>query len=134
MEGHTTLLGFKAFSADNRTTTVPFGTIDTPGQGETVSGTVVNFGWALSSNPIAVDGSTIDVLVDGVVVGHPVYNNFRADIASLFPSLPNSTGAVGYFILDTTKLGNGLHTIAWVVRDSTGATQGIGSRYFTVLN
>jgi all-beta uncharacterized protein len=134
VEGHTTLLGFRAFSANNQTATLPFGTIDTPGQGETVSGTVVNFGWALSSNPIATDGSTIDVLVDGVVVGHPVYNNFRSDIASLFPTFPNSTGAIGYFVLDTTTFANGIHTIAWVVRDSTGATQGIGSRYFIVSN
>ena len=134
VEGQTTLLGFRAFSSNNVAATLPFGTIDTPGQGDTVSGTIVNFGWALSSNLIATDGSTIDVLVDGVVVGHPVYNNFRADIASLFPGFPNSNGAVGYYILDTTTLNNGAHTIAWVVRDSTGATQGIGSRFFTVLN
>lgn len=113
---------------------MPLGTIDTPGQGASVSGTIVNFGWVLSSNLIATDGSTIDVFVDGAAVGHPVYNNFRSDIASLFPNLPNSNGAVGYFILDTTSLPNGVHTIAWVVRDIAGATQGIGSRYFTVLN
>jgi hypothetical protein len=134
VEGQTTLLGFRAFTSNNLAATLPFGTIDTPGQGDTVSGTIVNFGWALSSNLIATDGSTIDVVVDGVVVGHPVYNNFRADIASLFPGLPNSNGAVGYYILDTTTLENGVHTIAWVVRDSTGTTQGIGSRFFTVLN
>jgi hypothetical protein len=134
VDGHTTLLGFRTISTNNQTATLPFGTIDTPGQGDTVTGTLVNFGWALSSNPIATDGSTIDVLVDGVAVGHPVYNNFRADIALLFPNLPNSNGAVGYFVLDTTRLSNGLHTIAWVVRDSVGATQGIGSRFFTVAN
>jgi hypothetical protein len=134
VEGQTTLLGFRAFTSNNLAATLPFGTIDTPGQGDTVSGTVVNFGWALSSNLIATDGSTIDVVVDGVVVGHPVYNNFRPDIASLFPGLPNTNGAVGYYILDTTTLDNGVHTIAWVVRDSAGGTQGIGSRFFTVLN
>lgn len=99
-----------------------------------MSGTIVNFGWALSSNPIVVDGSTIDVLVDGVLAGHPVYNNFRADIAGLFPGFPNSNGAIGYFVLDTTTLANGVHTIAWIVHDSTGATAGIGSRFFTVVN
>jgi hypothetical protein len=29
---------------------------------------------------------------------------------------------------------NGLHTIAWIVRDNTGATHGIGGRFFTVAN
>jgi hypothetical protein len=67
-------------------------------------------------------------------MGHPVYNNYRVDIATLFPGLQNSDGAVGYFYLDTTKLTNGVHTIAWSVTDSAGNDQGIGSRYFTVQN
>src|SRR6266542_2140743 len=71
------------------TSVLPFGTIDTPGQGVTVSGTIVNFGWALTPQPrqIRIDGTTIDVLIDDVVVGHPVY----------------SDGAVGYFFIDTTQ-------------------------------
>jgi hypothetical protein len=134
VDGHTTLLGFKTVTIDNATSILPFGTIDTPGQGDTVSGVVVNFGWALSSALIPIDGSTIDVLIDGVASGHPVYNNFRPDIPALFPNLPNSNGAIGYFVLDTTRLSNGVHTIAWVVRDGNGAAAGIGSRFFTVAN
>ena len=114
----------------------PFGTIDTPGQGETVSGTIVNFGWALTpvAKSIPVNGSTIDVYVDGVFRGHPVYNNYRADIAGLFPGLSNTNGAVGYFMLNTTTLSNGLHTIQWTVTDSAGQVAGIGSRFFRVQN
>jgi hypothetical protein len=67
-------------------------------------------------------------------VGHPVYNNYRADIATLFPGLQNSNGAVGYYYIDTTQLSNGLHTIAWVATDSAGNAQGLGSRYFLVQN
>ena len=55
-------------------------------------------------------------------------------IAALFPGYANTNGAVGYFVLDTTTLTNGVHTIAWVVRDSAGNASGIGSRYFTVVN
>ena len=62
------------------------------------------------------------------------YNNFRADIAALFPGLQNSNGAVGYFTIDTTQYANGLHTIAWVVRDQAGNAAGIGSRHFTIQN
>jgi hypothetical protein len=102
-----------------------------------VSGTAfVNFGWALTQNPnsIATNGSTLNVIVDGVTLGHPTYNRYRSDIATLFPGLANSNGAVGFFYIDTTTLTNGLHTISWVATDSAGHTDGLGSRYFTVLN
>jgi len=69
-----------------------------------------------------------------VLVGHPVYNNFRADIAALFPGLANSNGAVGYFMLDTRTLADGIHTIAWIIRDDAGQASGVGSRYFRVQN
>jgi acetyl esterase/lipase len=135
--GQTTAIGSTVFSAANAGSVLPFGTIDTPAQGETVSGAAyVNFGWALTPLPnlIPLDGSTITVFIDNVPVGHPVYNNYRVDIATIFPGLQNSAGAVGYFYIDTTKLTNGLHTIAWSVADNAGNAQGIGSRYFTVQN
>jgi hypothetical protein len=134
--GQTADLGTTAFSSANSGSVIPFGTIDTPAQGETVSGTYLNFGWALTPQPdlIPVDGSTITVYVDSVPVGHPVYNNYRVDIATLFPGLQNSSGAVGYFYLDTTTLTNGLHTLAWSVTDNAGHATGIGSRLFNVKN
>ena len=36
--------------------------------------------------------------------------------------------------LDTRTLSNGVHTIAWSVSDDAAHTEGIGSRYFTVVN
>jgi hypothetical protein len=134
--GQTTLLGSRRVTLSNATSTRPFGSIDTPGQGETVSGVIVNFGWALATagRTIPIDGSTIDVYVDNVLVGHPTYNNFRADIAAVFPGLANSNGAVGYFMLDTRTLSNGVHTIAWIIRDDAGQASGVGSRYFRVQN
>ena len=131
------LIGSRTITCDNAKATKPFGAIDTPDQGGTVSGTTyTNFGWALTPQPnwIPIDGSTILVYIDGVPVGRPVYNNARADIATLFPGYANSGGAVGYYQFDTTTLANGVHTIAWVVTDSGGNAEGIGSRYFNVLN
>jgi hypothetical protein len=66
--------------------------------------------------------------------GHPTYNQFRGDIASLFPGYANSSGAVGFFVFDSTTLTNGVHTISWSVTDNAGHTSGMGSRYFTVGN
>jgi hypothetical protein len=130
-------LGTRTITVNNAQAAKPFGALDTPAQGGTASGSsFVNFGWALTPNPfnIPIDGSTINVFLDGVPVGHPAYNNFRSDIATLFPGYANSNGAVGFFIIDTTKLQNKVHTISWSVTDSGNRTDGIGSRYFTVLN
>jgi hypothetical protein len=43
-------------------------------------------------------------------------------------------GAVGYYVIDTTKLTDDIHSITWSVTDSGGRVEGIGSRTFTVLN
>jgi hypothetical protein len=130
-------LGTRTITVDNAHATKPFGTIDTPGQGGTASGSAyINFGWALTQNPnvIPFDGSTITVYVDSVAVGHPTYNQFRSDIANLFPGHANSNGAVGFFYIDTTRLANGVHTISWTVFDNAGHGDGIGSRFFNVQN
>ena len=136
VEGHEAVIGERRIVSQNSGSPLPFGTIDTPRQGQTVSGTVVNFGWALTAQPrsIPVDGSTIDVYVDGIMVGHPTYGFARSDIQGLFPGYANTDTAVGFYVLDTTKFANGLHTIFWVVRDNAGAVQGIGSRFFTIAN
>lgn len=137
VEGNEVTLGSKTIVCDNANATKPFGAIDTPRQGDVVSGSsYVNFGWALTRSPnkIPVDGSTITVWVDGQAVGSPVYNQYRNDIARLFPGYANSDGAGGHFYLDTTQYADGIHTISWSVTDDAGNTDGIGSRFFTVRN
>ena len=132
-----TLLGSRTITCANATATKPFGALDTPEQGGVASGSsYVNFGWALTPRPktIPFDGSTITVLVDGAPVGNASYNHYRPDVAALFSGLNNSNGAIGFRVLDTTALENGVHTISWTVVDDQGAIEGIGSRFFTVLN
>lgn len=139
-DGHVVWLGSRTLTAANAGSTKPFGSIDTPSQGGTASGNAyVNFGWALTPQPkmIPPDGSTITVLIDGVAQGPVSYNHERADIEALFPGFRNTdgpNGAIGFRIIDTTRLTNGLHTISWTVVDDQGAVEGIGSRYFTVTN
>jgi len=141
-EGHLALLGSKTIVCSNATASKPFGTIDTPTQGGDASGNLfLNFGWVLTPMPKTVpkNGSTIDVFVDSVKVGNlatapNVYNQYRVDVATAFPGLNNSSGPVGAFYLDTTKYANGVHTIFWIATDDAGAADGIGSRYFNVMN
>jgi Tol biopolymer transport system component len=136
-EGNWTVLGARTMTCANATATLPFGTLDTPEQGGIASGTAFpSFGWALTPLPktIPTDGSTIRVLVDGIDIGTADYNHARPDIQALFPGFNNTNGAVGFRILDTTTMTNGLHTISWAVTDNAGAIEGIGSRFFSVSN
>jgi len=136
-EGNVVTLGSKTITIDNANAVKPFGALDTPTQGGTASGgNFINWGWVLTPQPnfIPSDGSTINVYVDGVNLGNPVYNIYRSDIASLFPGYANSDGAGGYFSIDTTGYSPGVHTISWTATDSAGNIDGLGSRYFTIIN
>ncbi|MCP5106827.1 MAG: DUF1566 domain-containing protein [bacterium] len=137
VEGKQATLGTRTITVNNADAVKPFGAIDTPAPGGTASGgEYICWGWCLTPQPnsIPTDGSTIAVWVDGVNVGHPVYNVYRSDMAALFPGYANSDGAAGYFILDTTAYDDGIHTIQWTVTDSAGNSEGIGSRYFIIDN
>jgi hypothetical protein len=136
-EGHTLTLGTRTITCDNAHAVKPFGAIDTPAQGGVASGSnFINWGWVLTPQPnnIPTNGSTINVFVDGVYLGHPNYNVYREDISSLFPGYANTNGAIGYYFMDTASFQNGIHSIAWSVTDSGGNSDGIGSRYFSVRN
>ncbi|MCX6584202.1 MAG: SBBP repeat-containing protein [Candidatus Aminicenantes bacterium] len=136
-EGNQVSLGAKTITVDNAHAVKPFGAIDTPGQNGTVSGrSYRNNGWVLTPPPnlLPTDGTTINVWVDGVRLGHPLYNLYRPDVSSLFPGYANSNGAGGYFDFDTTAYENGMHSIFWTATDNAGNTDGIGSRYFYILN
>jgi hypothetical protein len=137
IEGNHTLLGRRTVTLDNANATKPFGTIDEPAQGLTVSGTILNRGWVLTpvGKMIPLDGTTIKVYVDGTLVG-PVttYNMPRPDVKAYFPGLANSDGPEARLMIDTTQFADGVHTIAWGVVDDTGAAEGIGSRFFTIQN
>jgi hypothetical protein len=115
----------------------PFGAIDTPTQGGTASGSSFrNQGWVLTPQPnaIPIDGSTIEVYIDGIMLGNPIYNLYRSDVATLFPGYANSNGSLAYFDFDTTTYTNGVHTIMWIATDDGGNADGIGSRYFSIQN
>jgi hypothetical protein len=134
---HEFLLGSKTIVCDNAHAVKPFGAIDSPAPGGIASGSSYrNEGWVLTPMPnsIPVDGSTLQAFVDGQYIGQPNYNVYRHDIAAFFPGYANSNGAKAYLDFDTTEYDDGLHTIQWTATDTGGNTDGIGSRFFTVLN
>jgi hypothetical protein len=137
VEGNESTLDTRTVTVDNANAVKPFGAIDFPTQGGEASGnSFKNSGWVLTPMPNKVpeDGATINVYVDGVNLGHPTYNIYREDVATLFPLYTNSNGAHAYFNFDTTAYANGVHTIYWTATDNAGNTDGIGSRFFTIQN
>jgi hypothetical protein len=133
-EGNTTTLGSKTITINNAASTRPFGSIDTPGQGATVSGNYPNTGWVLTPNSGAtIPASGVRVAIDGVFLTGTFSMSDRTDVTSAFPAF-NTTGAGRGLFIDTTRFANGSHTIGWLVTDSAGHAEGIGSRFFKVLN
>jgi 5-hydroxyisourate hydrolase-like protein (transthyretin family) len=137
-EGNHTLLGTRTITVDNAHATKPFGALDTPGYGNAVFGSVWNYGWALTPKVNGTPSctvSTVQMTIDSAPPYFPVsYGAPRSDIAAGFPGFSNSGGAGGAYYLDTTALGDGMHQIGWLVTDSCGRQDGVGSRLFTVQN
>jgi hypothetical protein len=141
-EGNTTQLGTpKTITCANGSSVAPFGAIDTPGQGQLVSGSgFLNFGWVLAKNGRTdpPGGGTVQVFVDGALVGVPGGWGSRSDLTQLFipnSSYPGLNTALAVYGLDTTVLTNGVHTIFWIATGAGGiGTSGIGSRFMTVSN
>jgi hypothetical protein len=140
IEGNRSLLGRTTVSFDNTSSPYPFGTIDVPSQGGSISGTTAAIqGWVLAQpgRSIATDGSTIRLYIDGVQQPQAAsYGYARPDVASFFPfpTYANANGPAAQFVVDSTQFANGMHTMAWVAVDDHGVAQGLGSRYFTIDN
>jgi hypothetical protein len=136
-DGHSVSLGSTTITSSNTTATKPFGSIDTPAYGQTTSGILANFGWALTPNATpscSVAGGSVRYAIDSGALQPVTYGSSRPDIASGFPGYTDSSAAGGLAGIDTTALSNGSHSIGWYVVDSCSRAEGVGSRLFDVLN
>ena len=82
------------------------GYLDTPKNGQTLSGTARISGWFLDGSGV----STVVVLVDGKVHGQAAYGDSRLDVYNVFPQYNNHNSGFHYD-LNTQALANGSHTI-----------------------
>jgi sugar lactone lactonase YvrE len=102
-DGHKTLLG-RSWSNDATPTTItldndaiakPFGTIDTPAQGERISSaTFNNFGWVLTPDTDTVAGNSdieianasgLMLFIDGMPISSITYNQCRGNVGNPVP-------------------------------------------------
>jgi hypothetical protein len=135
--GQKTEIGRRTITCDNASSALPFGEINSPEDGEELSGNeYTSTGWALTPPPklISPDGSTIHVWMDGVPLGNPIYNQYREDIAFLFPGNHNAQGAGGYFSFDPSQFANGVHAMIWSAADDAGDRGAIDATYFNIQN
>jgi Big-like domain-containing protein len=135
LEGNMAALGSKTITIDNASSAKPFGAIDTPGQGDTVSGIINNFGWVVPSKGATIGRQNVQVFIDNVFVGNPGGLSRRADLDAAFEPLGFDTSQANrVLVIDTTQFANGVHTIGWLVTDSSGAADGVGSRFIRIQN
>ena len=105
--------------------------IDQPGsQGSPVQGMANFSGWAINDNfPIA----DVILSIDGKSLGTANYGSNRADVCAAYPNRPGRPSVGWTYLLDTTTLANGPHTLA-VRADATNGQYAIQGVSFTVAN
>lgn len=102
--------------------------IDQPSAGSTFSGPASFYGWALDNNSAV---TSVAVAVDGVAYGSATYGTVRPDVCAAFVGRPGCPNVGWSYLLDTTRLSNGTHTLDVTAYSTTHATL---SRQFTVSN
>jgi hypothetical protein len=109
----------------------PFGSFGGKvGGGNSGAGLISLVGWALDDDGV----DSIDILVDGAVVGRADFHRNRPLVTVLYPGYPDSTAAGWGFILDTTHFLNGNHTVTPRVRSRTNEFVNLTSRVLAFGN
>ncbi|HEX3031301.1 MAG TPA: Ig-like domain-containing protein, partial [Bacillota bacterium] len=111
-------------------TTEPRGTLDEPAVNQTISGQFNGRGWFLDG---ADPSPVIDILVDNAYFCTATYGDVRNDVYDAYIPYHNKNAGF-HFILDTTKLTNGPHTIAIRETPAVGPVTTLGQKTITVFN
>ncbi len=104
--------------------------IDQPnGQSDPFVGLAQFFGWAIDDNNLV---NTVAVSIDGAPQPNAAYGSSRPDVCAAYPNRPGCPAVGWTFLLDTTKLADGAHTLAITVY--AGADHISASTQFQVAN
>jgi hypothetical protein len=116
----------------SRASAQPFGSIDSPTEGQTVSGIVGVSGFVLDENTI----DRIDLLVDGALVASAEMNLPRLDVLLLFPTYANSPSAQPGFLTSflASNYTNGAHSVSIRVTESASQAQTIVATVHVVVD
>ncbi|HEV8241399.1 MAG TPA: Ig-like domain-containing protein [Thermoanaerobaculia bacterium] len=112
-----------AFSCDDEAAVEPsIGQLEEPSFTQPWFGTITVKGWAVDFQGI----SSIDIKVNGQVVGQATLGGPRPDVAELFPGYPSNTSAGWTFNYDTRNTNDGRVTFEVWVHDLVGDETLIG--------
>jgi hypothetical protein len=114
--GHSSLLQSPAFVDTYLSVSItpPTVYIDSLAAGATVFGTVTVSGWAIDP---ATAISSVQIKVDGAVLGTAIYGISRGDVCGVYPGRPGCPNVGFTYQLNTTSLNPGTHTITAVATD-----------------
>jgi hypothetical protein len=106
--------------------------IDSIAQGATISGTVSVAGWAIdNTTTVGTAISSVQVELDGTLVGNAVYGSSRVDVCQVYPGRPGCPNVGFTYQLNTASLSAGTHVITVLATDSD-ASPDTGSYSVTV--
>ena len=110
--------------------------IDSPAPNAVISGTVLGGGWAIdNTSAVGTAISSVQVFVDGVLVGTALYGGARPDVCNAYPGRPGCPNVGFNFGLNTLTLSNGPHTITiWATDTDSSPDTGSASVNVTILN
>lgn len=94
------------------------------------SGIAALGGWTIDKS-VGTAIQAVKILVDGVFNGMASYGGSRPDVCAKFPNAAGCPNVGWNYLLDTTVLGNGLHSLEVSVTSTTGQ-QATASSSFTV--
>jgi hypothetical protein len=109
----------------------PFGAIDSPKDGDSMTGPFPVYGWALDGDG-AVD--KVEVMVDGQIYGSGVLGDDRVDVCNAFDQTPGCGGAGWIMYLDSNRLEPGQHQLKARLTDNEGMMRIIGPIDFQTFN
>ncbi|TWE01019.1 uncharacterized protein YvpB [Neobacillus bataviensis] len=122
--GWTSTLPGKAVNISNAK-----GVLDTPAVNEKTKGQYNVKGWYLDQSGV----SKIEILVDGKVVGQAVYGDSRLDVKNAYPAY-NNANAGYHYVLDTTRFGDGVHSITVRETGRNGVVSTLPQKSFAISN
>ncbi len=119
------------FRVSNLSATGTILSIDTPAaQSAPVSGYTAFGGWALNQSSAI---GTVEVSIDGNPSGFALYGAPRGDVCAVHVGVPGCPNVGWNYLLDTSTLTNGLHTVEVTGTGANGQRATVSST-FTVAN
>ncbi len=122
--------GNRSVTTDSTINQAPFGELEYPGENQPMNGVFPIMGWGLDDDGIDM----VEVEVDGLTYSGAIYGVHRPDIHNRFPAVAGAEYSGFLYNLNTSRLTNGVHTVAVRLWDTQGMSRVIGRRQVQVFN